>query len=89
MCTVPLQYEFRCLIPVAAAGLIIGRGGAIVKEIIDTSGCFLKLSDNKHQYSITSERSVLFRGVKVDTLLKVFFLHVNMIFFISTYFSNE
>lgn len=66
----PGVLEFRCLIPAAASGIVIGRGGAIVKEIGDATRTSIKLSDNR-DLAFTSERLVSVRGTILQNVIAV------------------
>lgn len=61
------SFEFRCLIPIAAAGTIIGRAGSHIKEMGDLSSCKLKLGENADPYN-TKERVLIARGSTADNL---------------------
>ena len=63
----------RLLIPVAASGLMIGRGGSIVKQMTEQSGCRMQMADPPDPFN-TKERIMIVTAFTLDNLLKV---HLN------------
>ena len=53
-----------------AGGLVIGRGGSIIKEICETSHCKVNLGNDKDMFG-TQERVLTIRGSKVADVIKV------------------
>eukprot|EP00595_Chromulina_sp_UTEXLB2642_P002514 CAMPEP_0196765644 /NCGR_PEP_ID=MMETSP1095-20130614/10256_1 /TAXON_ID=96789 ORGANISM="Chromulina nebulosa, Strain UTEXLB2642" /NCGR_SAMPLE_ID=MMETSP1095 /ASSEMBLY_ACC=CAM_ASM_000446 /LENGTH=438 /DNA_ID=CAMNT_0042124029 /DNA_START=14 /DNA_END=1330 /DNA_ORIENTATION=+ len=55
------KYELRFPIPSSASGMIIGRGGTLIKELGEKSSCYLKVSENVDPYD-TKERILTIKG---------------------------
>lgn len=56
--------------PTTSGGSIIGKGGSIIKDLGEKSGCKLKLGDNQDPYG-TKERILSVRGPTADHVLTV------------------
>jgi len=71
--------EFRCLIPAAASGAVIGRAGAIVKQIGEATKCRLKLGDYHDPYD-TKERLLSVNGQSIASIVSaVLLVHERML----------
>jgi KH domain len=69
------QLDLRCLIPTAASGSIIGRGGSVIKEIGEKTNCHLNLErDNgpggQDVYN-TKERALTIKSTLVANISNV------------------
>ena len=60
----------RVLVPMAASGSLIGRGGSVIKQLNEASGCKIKLADIADPFK-TEERIVIFQASSIPTLVKV------------------
>ena len=60
----------RLLVPVTASGPLIGRGGANIKQLNESSGCKIKLADNSDSFK-TQERIVILQSNAIPVLIKV------------------
>lgn len=56
---------FKMLCPQAVTGLIIGKGGSVIKQLNDTTGARIKLSSNAEFYPETDERVLVLSGAKL------------------------
>ena len=57
-----LKYVIRAAIPLQAAGTVIGRGGASIKELQDRSYCKIQLAETQGDAHNTRERLAIFSG---------------------------
>ncbi|VDK58057.1 unnamed protein product, partial [Anisakis simplex] len=62
--------QVKVLIPSAAVGAIIGKGGETMRSLKSESGCRLQMSKNQEVYHGTNERICLVKG-KIVSVLKV------------------
>lgn len=65
----------RCLIPSTAAGLIIGVGGEIIREMGVKHACKLQLATDLSSNIDTKERILTIRGFNVNNVTEVCCLH--------------
>ena len=64
------SYQVRLLIPRGASGVLIGKGGAIIKQMTDHSHCKMQLGDEKDPYN-TNERIFIINSSSVTNLASV------------------
>ncbi|VDN07831.1 unnamed protein product [Thelazia callipaeda] len=62
--------QVKVLIPSAAVGALIGKGGETMRNLKSESGCRLQMSKNQEVYPGTNERICLVKG-KIASVLKV------------------
>eukprot|EP01035_Chromulina_nebulosa_P019131 gene19131-24967_t len=62
-----VQVEGKVTIPIDAAGLIIGRGGSVIKAIAEESGAKVSVN-SKDETNITNERIVFISGTAVQCI---------------------
>ncbi|KHN75327.1 RNA-binding protein Nova-1 [Toxocara canis] len=62
--------QVKILIPSAAVGAIIGKGGETMRNLKSESGCRLQMSKNQEVYHGTNERICLVKG-KIVSVMKV------------------
>uniref|UniRef100_F1KY54 RNA-binding protein Nova-2 n=1 Tax=Ascaris suum TaxID=6253 RepID=F1KY54_ASCSU len=62
--------QVKILIPSAAVGAIIGKGGETMRSLKNESGCRLQMSKNQEVYHGTNERICLVKG-KIASVMKV------------------
>ncbi|VDD92060.1 unnamed protein product [Enterobius vermicularis] len=62
--------QVKMLIPSAAVGAIIGKGGETMRNLKSESGCRLQMSKNQEVYHGTNERICLVKG-KIASVMKV------------------
>lgn len=55
---------FKMLCPQPITGLIIGKGGAVIKELNQTTGAKIKLSNNNEFFPTTQDRVLVLTGDK-------------------------
>lgn len=63
-------YHFKILVPAAAAGRIIGRGGTTIAQLQKDAGARVKMSKASEFYPGTTERVCLISG-PIDGILKI------------------
>lgn len=54
--------ELRVLVPSSCAGIIIGKGGVVIKDVMSKSGANVKLSNKRDMVPGILERMVIVRG---------------------------
>jgi predicted PilT family ATPase len=64
------KYVIRVLIPSTAAGAVIGKGGSNVRQMAESSGCKMKVSDSSDPFG-TKERIVTVMGPSPENVIKV------------------
>lgn len=70
------QLDLRCLIPTAASGAIIGRGGSVIKDIGEKNSCHLNLErdtgpgGHRDSYN-TKERALTIKSNAVVNIANV------------------
>lgn len=76
----PVHLEFRCLIPAAASGALIGRGGVIIKQMGESSQCRLKVGEQRGDPYDTKERILTVTGSTIPNIVSaVLLVHERMI----------
>jgi len=63
------KYVIRVLIPSTAAGAVIGKGGSNVRQMAESSGCKMKVSDSSDPFG-TKERIVTVMGPSPENVIK-------------------
>ena len=58
------DYLFKMLCPKDVAGSIIGRGGSIISALHETTGAWMKVSQNTDFFPMTSDRVIVISGKK-------------------------
>ena len=76
------SYLVRLVVPRPAAGVLIGKGGAVIKQISEATSCKLQLGDEKDPYG-TNERLFNVSSSTVQHLVEVLFT-LFLIFLAST-----
>jgi hypothetical protein len=64
------SFQIRLLIPRASAGVLIGKGGAIIKQMIDQSHCRMQMGEEADPYS-TNERILILNASSTHELANV------------------
>eukprot|EP00939_MAST-03C_sp_MAST-3C-sp1_P002681 g2681.t1 len=54
--------ELRLLVPSSCAGIVIGKGGSVIKDVMAKSGANVKLSNKRDMVPGVLERMVIIRG---------------------------
>jgi hypothetical protein len=63
------KYVFKLLIPMSAAGIIIGKSGAVIKEMSELSSCKMLLADAQDVYN-TKERIMTISSEAAANIIK-------------------
>uniref|UniRef100_A0A914HD89 K Homology domain-containing protein n=1 Tax=Globodera rostochiensis TaxID=31243 RepID=A0A914HD89_GLORO len=61
--------QIKVLIPSAAVGALIGKGGETMRNLKNDSGCRVQMSKNQEVYHGTSERICLVKGKLASTMI--------------------
>ncbi|VDQ17325.1 unnamed protein product [Trichobilharzia regenti] len=56
-----LYFQVKILVPNSTAGMIIGKGGSFIKELKDTTGVFIQVSQKSKELNL-AERCVTVAG---------------------------
>lgn len=63
--------QIKILIPAAAVGALIGKGGESMRNLKNESGCRVQMSKNQEVYHNTNERICLVKGKVASCMLVV------------------
>ena len=64
------SFQVRLLIPRIASGVMIGKGGVIIKAMIERSQCKIQLGEEADPFN-TNERPLVFNASSIQALIAV------------------